>query len=62
MILLRLTAVASTADAGIHEKVLRSLTTTQIISNKQMKDIKKIVKSLEYSGILMKGVTQKIEN
>lgn len=33
MILLRLTAVASAANAGIHEKILGSITTL-IVSNK----------------------------
>ena len=33
---LGLTAVASAADAGIHKEILRSGTTTLIISNKEM--------------------------
>ena len=36
--------------------------TTLIISNKEMKDIMKIVKSLEESGLLMKGASETIEN
>ena len=56
---LGLTAAASAADAGIHKKILGSgNTTTLIISNDEMEDIVKIVKSLEDSGLLLKGVTQ----
>ena len=32
-------------------------TTTLIISNEEMKDVMKIVKSLEESGLLKKGIT-----
>ena len=55
-----LTAAASAADAGIHEKFLGSghdhpSSTTLIISNDEIDDIIKIVKSLEDSGLLLKG-------
>ena len=56
LIPLGLTASASAADAGIHKKILGSGTTTLIISNDEMKDIITIVKSLEDSGLLLKGV------
>ena len=36
--------------------------TTLIISKNEMKDIIKIVKSLEYSGLLLKGVTETVQN
>ena len=36
--------------------------TTLIISNDEVKDIIKIVKSLEDSGLLLKGVTETIQN
>ena len=36
--------------------------TALIISNDQIKDIIKIVKSLEYSGLLIKGVTETVRN
>ena len=36
--------------------------TTLIISNKEVKDIVKVVKSLKDSCLLIKGVTQTIEN
>ena len=37
-------------------------TTTLIISNKEMNDITKIVKYLEESGLLIKGIAQTIKN
>ena len=64
LIPLRLTAAASAADAGIRKKILRSghINTTLIISNDEMDDILKIVKSLEDSGVLLKGVSETIQN
>ena len=63
LIPLGLTAVASAADAGIHKKILGSgNTTTLITSNYEIEDIIKIVKSLEGSGLLLKGVTEKVQN
>ena len=64
LIPLGLTAAASAADAGIHKKILGSghNNTTLIISNDKMDDILKIVKSLEDSGVLLKGVTETIQN
>ena len=71
---LGLTAAASAADAGIHKKVLGSgerpldlalphnNNATLIISNDEMDDILIIVKSLEDSGVLLKGVTETIQN
>ena len=59
---LGLTAAASAADAGIHKKTLGSGTTTLIISNDEMGDIKKVLKSLEGSGLLLKGVSETIQN
>ena len=61
LISLGLTAAASAADAGIHKKILGSdhnNNTTLIISNDEMEDILKIVKSLEDSGVLLKGVSE----
>ena len=37
-------------------------TTTTIISNDEMEDIMKIIKSLEDSGLLLKGVGETIQN
>ena len=58
LIPLGFTAAASAADAGMHKKVLgsRTTTTTLIISNDEMKDIIKIVKSCEDSSLLPEGV------
>ena len=54
-----------TADAGIHKKILGSghnhpSSTALIISNDEMEDIIRIVKSLEDSGLLSKGVTETV--
>ena len=69
LIPLGLTAAASAADAGIHKKILGSghnrpshNNTTLIISNDEIEDIIKIVKSLEDSGLLLKGVTETVQN
>ena len=64
LIPLGLTSAASAADAGIHIKILGSghNNTTLIISNDEMDDILKIVKSLEDSGVLLKGVSETIQN
>ena len=62
LILLGLTAAASAGDAVIHTKILDSWTTTLIISNDEMEDVIKIVKSLEDSGLLLKGISETIQN
>ena len=76
LIPLGLTAAASTADAGIHKKILGSghnnnnhnnnynnnNNTVLIISNDEIEDIIKIVRSLEDSGLLLKGVTETVQN
>ena len=65
LIPLGLTAAASAADAGIHKKILgsgRNNNTTLIISNDEMDDILKIIKSLEDSGVLLKGVSETIQH
>ena len=36
--------------------------TTLIISNKDIEDLIKIIKSLEDSGLLLKGVTESVQN
>ena len=70
---LGLTTAASAADAGIHKKILGSgcrnssssalrNTATLIISNNEIEDIIKIAKSLEDSDLLLKGVTETIQN
>ena len=63
LIPLGLTAAAAAADAGIHRKILGSGNNTrQIKSNKDIDDLYKIVKSLEDSGLLLKGITESIRN
>ena len=55
-------AVASAADVALHKKMFGSGNTTLIISNEEMNDIMKIIKSLEESELLVKGVSETIEN
>ena len=64
LIPLGLTAAASAANAGIHKKILGSghNNTTLIISNDEMDDILKIVKSLEDPGVLVKQFNMKLKN
>ena len=57
-----LTAVASATYVAIHKKMFGSGTTTLIISNGEMNDIMKIVKSLEESGLLRKVISKTIKN
>ena len=65
---LGLTSISSAADAEIHKNILGSgrlsarKTTTLTISNDKMEDPIKIVKSLEDSGLLLKGVSKTIQN
>ena len=62
LIPLGLTSAASAADAGIHKKMLGSgNNTTLVISNEDMDDLIKLVKSLEDSGLLLKGVTESVQ-
>ena len=59
LIPLGLTTAASAADARIHKKISGSgNNTTLILSNHDIEDLIKIVKSLEDSGLLLKGVTE----
>ena len=55
-------AAASETDAAIHKKMFRSGSTTSIVTNEEINDIKKIIKSLEESGLLIKGVSKAIKN
>ena len=66
-----MTEAALATDAGIHKNILgsgkrpsdyASHKTTLIISNDEMEDIMKIVKSLEDFGLLLKGVSKTIQN
>ena len=57
--LLGLTAAASATDAAINKKILGSGNhITLIISNDDMQDLLKIVKSTEDNGILLNGITE----
>ena len=58
---LGLTAVVSAIDVAIHKEMFRSGMTILIISNKEMNDITKVVRSLEESGVFMKGVSERIK-
>ena len=62
LIPLRLTGAASARDAAIHKKMFRSGNTTLNISNEEMNDIMKIIKSLEESGLLIKSDGETIKN
>ena len=61
LIPLVLTAAASATDAAIHKKMFGSGVTT-LISDEEMNDIIKIIKSLEESGLLIKRVGETIQN
>ena len=54
-------AAASATDAAIQKKVFGSGMKTLIISNEEM-DIMKMLKSLEESDLLIKGVSEAIQN
>ena len=63
LIPLEVTAAASAADAGIHKKILGSGNmATLIISNDEIHDIVKILKSLEDFGLLTERVTKTVQN
>ena len=57
-----LSAAMSAIDGSIQKKMLGSGTTTLIISNNEMDDILQIVKSLENSSVLLKGVSETIQH
>ena len=59
-----LSSAVSAADAGIHKRALGSGTkaTTLMTSNDEMEGIIKIVKYLEDSCLLLKGVNETIKN
>ena len=61
-VLLKLTAATSATDAAIQKEIFGSGTSALIISNEEMDDIMKIVKSLEESSFLVKDVSETIQN
>ena len=58
----RLSAAMSATDAAIQKKMYGSGTKTVKFSNKDLDGINKIVKALEDSDVLMKGVTKTLKN
>ena len=62
LILLGLTAAASAAGEEMHKKILGSVSTTPVISNDEMEDNIKIVKSLEDACLLLTRVSKTIQN
>ena len=60
--LLGLSAAMSATDAAIQKKLYGSGTKTVKFSNKDLDDMTKIVKALEDSDVLMKGVTRTLKN
>ena len=63
LILFRLTAATSTTDVAIRKKIYKSMMVALIISNEEMKKvILELVKYLEQSGLLVKGVSETIAN
>ena len=62
LIPLGLTATALATDAAIHKKMFGSGNTTLIISNEEMNDIMKIIKSVKESGLLISSVSETVKN
>ena len=62
LIAIGLTAAASATNAVIQKKVYGSAMTTLIMSNEEMDDIMKIIKSLKESDLLIKRVSEAIKN
>ena len=62
LIPLGLTAATSATDAAIQKKIFALETTSMIISNKEMEDIMKMVRSFEELGLLIKAVSETIKN
>ena len=59
---LGLTAAASATDAAILKKMFGSGTPTLLFSNEDLNDVMKIVNFLEESGLLIKSVSETIQN
>ena len=62
LIPLGLTAAAAATDAAIYWKMFLFGTTKLIISNQEMNDIMKIIKSFEESRLLIKSISKTIKN
>ena len=59
---LGLSAAMSATDAAINKKIHGYGTKTEKFSNKDLDDMTKIVKALEDSDVLMKGITKTLKN
>ena len=57
-----LTVGISAADAAIQMKIYRSGTAALLIFNEEIEVMMKIVKSLEGSGLLIKGISETIKS
>ena len=57
-----ITAAASVVDAGSQKKIHGTGTATLIISNVEINDMIKNVQALEYSNMLLKGVSKTFKN
>ena len=55
-------AAATATDAAIHKKLFGSGVTTLVISNEEMNNTMKMVKSLEEPGLLIQGISKTIKN
>ena len=62
LIPLGLTTAAAATDAAIHKKMFGSGNTTLIVSNEEIKNIMKIVKSLGEPELLIKSVNETYKN
>ena len=62
LLALALSAGMSAADVAIQKKIYGTGTTALIILNEEKEDIMNIVKSLEESGLLIKGISETIKN
>ena len=62
LIPLGLTAAATATSAAIHEKMFESGMTKLTISNKEINDIMKIVKSPQESELLLKDINETVKN
>ena len=62
LIPLGLAAAESAANVGIRKEILGSGTATLMMSNDEMEGIMRIVKSLEDSSLLVKEVSETIQN
>ena len=62
LIPLGLTAAVSATDTAIYKKMFGSGNTTLTISNEEMNDGMKTIKSLEESGLLIKGFGETIKH